>query len=604
MSNFSIHPEWLHETAVLPIAQMPKSLSMIVKESSSSFNDEQWAAIKDLTGRSIINAGAGTGKSTCLIARMQRITKLYPDAHVLMLSFTRKSALELRMRIGNRSNVQVSTFHSLAFQILHCNGFADFRIDLNAGSQQAIIQRCIEQQDTTPDEVIQSLRSPKTASKATMAVQKTYLQYLFQHKILTFDTMQVFAHHLLSTNTNILHRWQHFYNFVLVDEYQDVDVLQAELLEMLSQKTQNLCVVGDSRQSIYSFRGALPEAMKKFHSDAVYDLTVNYRCNPAILGLANKIMPKEKPLIPAYCEQDTVYPEYLAAENSADEAIQIVRTIQKLHKDGIRYKNMAILYRSSSLASDVLEELLQKKIPAVSLAQNFLIHQSMPATGLIRLLRAAIEPERTDAIKAILPILYLKKTEFKKIKDIAIKRNLSFLNAARELSLPFFHQEYIASLTYAIEKSKNLSPQEAAELLLAKGYGKYIGQDMLPNVEVLIAKLKDYASIPAYLAHIHELQTRFVAMKKLTATHTDYLQLMSIHAAKGMEFHTVFLPGCYDGALPSSHDDADLDEERRLLYVAVTRAKERLYISYPKSRENSIEPNQASRFLREAFSMK
>ena len=174
MSNFSIHPEWLHETAVLPIAQMPKSLSMIVKESSSSFNDEQWAAIKDLTGRSIINAGAGTGKSTCLIARMQRITKLYPDAHVLMLSFTRKSALELRMRIGNRSNVQVSTFHSLAFQILHCNGFADFQIDLNTGSQQAIIQRCIEQQDTTPDEVIQSLRSPKTASKATMAVQKTY----------------------------------------------------------------------------------------------------------------------------------------------------------------------------------------------------------------------------------------------------------------------------------------------------------------------------------------------------------------------------------------------------------------------------------------------
>ena len=137
MSKFSIHPSWLTKPANLPLAE-PISNGSIIKESAAAFNDEQIMAISKLTGRSCINAGAGTGKSTCLIARMQRIVQEYPDAHVLMISFTRKSARELRERIGSPQHVQVSTFHSLAFHILRSNGFADFRIDLNDASQSAL----------------------------------------------------------------------------------------------------------------------------------------------------------------------------------------------------------------------------------------------------------------------------------------------------------------------------------------------------------------------------------------------------------------------------------------------------------------------------------
>lgn len=171
------------------------------------------------------------------------------------------------------------------------------------------------------------------------------------------------------------------------------------------------------------------------------------------------------------------------------------------------------------------------------------------------------------------------------------------------LDLPFFHQEYIASLSTALAKAKDLSPSDAANLLLKQGYGKYIGRDMLPEAESCIAKLNDYSTIPAYLAHVAEISERYEAMRKLAASNADYVQLMSIHASKGMEFNTVFLIGCYDGSLPSNRDDADPEEERRLLYVAITRAREHLFISYPQSTGKSIEPNQASRFLRKAFSM-
>ena len=602
MSKFSIHPSWLAKPTNFPLAASISDGS-IIKESAAAFNDEQVMAISQLTGRSCINAGAGTGKSTCLIARMQRIVQEYPDAHVLMISFTRKSARELRERIGSPQHVQVSTFHSLAFHILRSNGFADFRIDLNDASQSALIQKLIGKNDTTPEEVIHSLRCPNAAATPTMAVRQKYLKTLLDNKILTFDTMQIFAHMILQKCQNVLHRWQNCYDFILVDEYQDVDTLQAELLEMLCQSKQNLCVVGDSRQSIYSFRGAIPDAMKHFSRDALYDLTVNYRCNPAILGLANQIMPTEKPLVSAHSAVAPVYPEYLTATDEVDEARQIAAAIQKIHKSGMKYRDIVVLYRSSSAASAVLEELLSRKVPSISTSQIYMMYNAMPLAGLIKLLRAAMQPNDMNTFKAILPILYIKRNLFKTIANIAVKKELSLFDAAMSLNLPFFHQEYIASLSTALAKAKDLSPIDAANLLLKQGYGKYIGRDMLPEAESYIAKLSDYSTIPAYLAHVAEISERYEAMRKLAASNADYVQLMSIHASKGMEFNTVFLIGCYDGSLPSNRDDADPEEERRLLYVAITRAREHLFISYPQSTGKSIEPNQASRFLRKAFSM-
>ena len=602
MSKFTTHPSWIKNPVNLPLA-VSMANDTIIKEEPAAFNDEQLRAISQLTGRNCINAGAGTGKSTCLIARMQRINQEYPKAHILMISFTRKSARELRDRIGSPQYVQVSTFHSLAFHILRNNGFADFKIDMNEASQAALIQSLIGRSDTTPEEVIHSLRRQNTASKPTMAIRKRYLNALLKSKILTFDTMQVFALMLLKKYANILHRWQKCYDFILIDEYQDVDALQAELLELLCQSNQNLCVVGDSRQSIYSFRGALPEAMKKFSCDAIYDLTMNYRCNPAILGLANRIMPREKPLVSAHSAVDPIYPEYLSADDETDEAQQIAASIQKLHKAGLGYKDIVVLYRSSSVASRLLEELISRKIPAISTSNFHNKYNSMPISGLISLLTAVIQPDHPDTFKKILPILYLRKNLFKTIKDTSAKKNISFLDAAQTLDLPFFHREYIAKLSTALTQARKLPPDDAANLLLKQGYGKYIGPEMLPSAENFVTRLKDYLTIPSYLAHIDELRERYNAMRKLAASNTDYIQLMSIHASKGIEFNTVFLIGCYDGSLPSSRDDVNQEEERRLLYVANTRAKERLFISYPRSSEKSIEPNPASRFLREAFSI-
>lgn len=603
MSMFSKRPDWLPEDIYLPIAESVPCSFVREEDGRRRLNKDQEAASSVLSGIHLIQAGAGTGKSSCLIARMKRISRAFPDARVLMISFTKKSANELRNRIGNNvPNVTISTFHSLSYHILKTSGW-DFTVQTSTLFQESVILNIIGNSGIPMEDVLKSLHMVDSIDDDIQKVRAKYLKYLQKNKIVTFDTMQIFAIELLQRNETLMKRWRNSYDFYLLDEGQDQDAHQAQILSLLTKDCQNITVVGDQRQSIYSFRGASPQIMGDFAKSAkCYELTINYRCNPAILGLANQVMRQYPPLISASTDINPVYPEYLTAMNPNDEAKKVVDQIERLHKSGQKYSDMAIIFRSSAASTAIVQELLSRKIPAISKSMNSLKSSQMPYSGLIKLFRFSLNPN-PDTFKAIMPILYLKQSLFKTISGIRSKDSLSWTDAALRLDLPFFHREYLEGILGATDSIREMVPQKAVLHLLSNGYGKYIGKNMVNVVKAFADELEESPSIAAYISHLDNLQEQITAMKNLAAKNTDYLQLMTIHASKGMEFDTVFLIGCYDGCLPSSREDADIEEERRLLYVAVTRAKERLYISYPRMTEQTDSPNEVSRFLREAFSI-
>ena len=599
---YSIHPVWTN-VQTLPLAKTDTDLIVREGNGQNNLNPQQHDALSPLTGHALINSGAGTGKTTVLVARMLSVSAQYTDARILMLTFSRKAALELKSRIGAVPNCQVSTFHSIAYHILRENGFRDFRINTAESTRDAMIAKLIGKQDTTVEKVVRALNRLTDIDAVTAKIKNKYFNALLKSKILTFDSMQPFALTLLQKHPNILHHLQHCWNFFLIDEYQDTDEVQQQLIALLSAKSGNICAVGDSRQSIYGFRGAVPSIMDSFAADAkVHELTVNYRSTPPIIGLANKVMPSKSPLVAASADKH-LYPEYLTATNEQDEARHITQQIERLHKEGHAFKDMAILYRSSSLANAVFEELLDHHIPLICKGHANLTVFKAPYTGIIKLIRFALMPDDTE-FKNIMPFLYLRKSFWKQIQTTMKKDDIGYLASTMKLSLPFFHQEYITSMANALENiTAHTSPTEAVHALIRAGYGKYVGEDAATLVTSWADDLSGYPSLASYLAHLDELQDQLAQMQQAAIkTHNDCVQLMTIHASKGLEFKTVFLLGCYDGALPSSRDDADLEEERRLLYVAITRAKKRLYISYPAHTANSTEENKVSRFLQEAFS--
>lgn len=595
MSTFTKVPIW-NPNAELPLADAIKNDAI-----NKSFNVEQEAALEHLTGHHVINAGAGTGKTTCLVARTRKILETSPESRVLLISFTKKAAEEIRQRIGSTSNVTVSTFHSLSYHILRSTG-VNYQVTTSETMQDALISKIIGLRNTTTDEVKKSLRQINVTHEDTIAVREEYLTYLREHRLVTFDTMLLYSLLLLQGNEAVLRAWQEKFDYFLVDEWQDVDQVQWELIHLLAQRTENLTVAGDARQAIYSFRNNLPFSIARFAETATrYDLTVNYRCNRAILGLGNRIMAKEKPLLAAVDNPAPIYPKYLMAMDGLDEAKSVVNEIVALHKAGTAYKDMAVLFRSCSASSQIVQELLRRKIPAVSKGTVSLNHTKPPYCGIVRLFRFMLNPDDKELFRIIMPVLYLRKGLLKEVVALSVKNGCPLLEATQRLDIPHFHKGYIEELSEAITAAAKMRPSEAALHLLNHGYGQYIGPEMTESVRNMANNLNDYPSITAYLNFIDDLQEQAEEMKKLTATSTDYIQLMTIHAAKGKEFDTVFLIGAQDGVLPSAHEGTDIEEERRLLYVAVTRAKERLYISYPRLSEKHSEPNEVSRFLREIF---
>lgn len=598
-NQFTTLPIWVKSGTQPPVAPIADE-HMVHEGQTNDLNYDQEAAIIEVDGLHSINAGAGTGKSTCLIARLKRLISQNFNARVSLISFTKKAAQELKDRLGATNNICITTFHSLAYHILKSCGIP-FTMITNQAEQVSIVNSLIKKHKTTAEDVLRSINIP-TDNPDTLAVRKKYLSWLLKHHVFTFDTLQLFAIEYLRNNPALLRHWQEKYSHWLVDEYQDVDQNQQTLIRLLSAQSGNLTVAGDSRQSIYSFRGSVPSAMDDFINSGavVHPLTINFRCNPYIIALSNRIMP-DYPALKAAKYGDNYPPQYLAAKDESDEAHQVVQQIIREHKAGSLYKNMAVLYRSSSAVEAITEELLKRGIPFVSKSTGSQKYMQKPYADIIKMFRYALSPHDNKLFHQIMPLLYLRSSQNKTISAIAKNKNIPLLDAALELKLPFFHKEYLSSFRDAIFTAVHQKPDCAVRTLLNGGYAHYIGENLLPAAEAMIDELKDVPSIAAYLTRIDELLEQSKKMKDIAAKRQDHLELMTIHSSKGKEWDTVFLVGAYDGCIPSAHENTDMEEERRLLYVAITRARQKLFISYPIITTDSNMPNEVCRFLKNIF---
>lgn len=565
-----------------------------------TLNAQQLAAIQNLQGYHVINSGAGTGKSSTLVARLRRIHEVYPSATVLMLAFSKSAAQELKERVGNMSGVTISTFHSLAYHVLKSSGWS-FTIDTSAENQESMISSLISSRTkTTVAEVVKSLHSVKGASRSTLRVRAQYLDMLRETHTVTFDTMIIFAVKLLQKHRGLRNYWQTRYDFVQVDEGQDLDPAQVELLKIMVAQSGNLCVAGDVRQQIYGFRGAFG-AMETFSKVAtVHELTFNYRCNSKILALANSIMSDYAPLIPA-TKTVSIPPVFFTAKDHSDEAKYVIDEIERLHAQGQRYDTMAVLYRSSAVTSEIINTLLDRKIPFATRSPLPNKYAAKPWREIIALFKFMSEPTSLDALREILPLFYLKKERIAEVEATVAKQQYTLLQSLPMLARKPFHHDCIVELVTAIEIAAQFTPSKALRHVVKHGLNRYFGDAMTLSVEVAISELQEYPTISAFLQHVQDVKAQLAKVKEVAAKAKDVLTLSTIHTSKGCEYSTVFVIGLVDRVLPSSQYGADLAEEKRILYVAITRAKARLYLTYPRTSDNAVEMNKPCRFIAGRF---
>lgn len=582
-------------TKVIPIKTNGASVVNAPK-----LNEQQLAAIQELAGYHVIDSGAGTGKSTTLVARLQRIHEVYPTATVLMLAFSKSAAQELKERVGNVSGVTISTLHSLAYHVIKSSGWS-FTVDTSVENQESAIASLISNRTkTTVEEVVKSLHTVKGASRSTLRVRTKYIAMLKETHTVTFDTMIIFATKILRKHAGLRNYWQNRYDFVQLDEGQDLNPAQVELLKILVAQTKNLCAAGDMRQQIYSFRGACG-AMEGFSKvAAMHELTLNYRCNPKILALANSVMSDYAPLVAA--KQAIAIPlVFFTARNTSDEAKYVVDEIERLHAQGQRYDTIAVLYRSSAVTSEIINVLLDRKIPFVTKSPLVMKYAQKSWRDIIALFKFMSEPTSLDALREILPMFYLKKERIAEIEATVAEQKYSLLQSLPMLARKAFHRDCIAELATAIETAAQFAPSSALRHVVKHGLSRYFGDAMTLSVESAIDELKSYATIEAFLSHVQAVKEQFVQARVMATKAKDVLTLSTIHAAKGCEWKNVFLIGLADGVLPSSRDGADISEEKRLLYVGITRAKERLYLSYSRLSDNAVDDNKPCRFLARHF---
>lgn len=356
---------------------MKKSIKTIMQEKGLDLNAQQLAAVKDLEGVSIVNAGAGTGKSSVIVAKTLYAQLMKPDCCVLCISFTKKAVADLQSRILGATNVTVSTFHSFFYRILRSNGYRSFGFIDNEAKRAEIMNEAISKAGL--DGIIDAgtlsdaFTKGKFKTDEARAAALAYLNLLKGYRLMDFDSLQYFVHELLQNSPAVAARVRNTYDYVLIDEAQDISAIQAEIIKLLypANCNCNLTIVGDSRQAIYSFRGGkegVIDELRSFYAAKEYKLDVNYRCSASILTVANKLL-DDSPLKAAKVgsKKEVVFCSPL---NELDGAAIVCEQIKKWHNRGARLNDIAVLFRSTPAVTVLSEELLNNFIPHVKVGAD------------------------------------------------------------------------------------------------------------------------------------------------------------------------------------------------------------------------------------------
>jgi DNA helicase II / ATP-dependent DNA helicase PcrA len=626
-------------------------------------NNNQIEAVKTVYGPVMAVAGAGSGKTRVLTNRISYLIEEVgiPSTQILAITFTNKAAEEMRNRVHRMievpvSGIWISTFHSMGAKILrndiHHLGYKnDFQI-IDDDDQQIVIKKIMKELNMDPkrfipraiasiierakadSSVFQDIEEPM--SSISFKIFQEYQSFLFRNNLVDFQDLLVLVIALFEQFDEVLEKYQRWFQYILVDEFQDTNDLQYRIVHALAKKNRNLFIVGDEDQSIYAFRGANIANIRKFMRDYPEHkkiiLNQNYRSTNRILTAANQVITHNKTRIPKDLFSTLGEGEYLThykGQTDDEEAYYIYSKIKQLHKDSILYKDMAILYRNNAMSRKFEDLLLKYNIP-YRVIGNLSFYKRKEIKDAMAYLRLVInlgddyafsrvynEPRRGIGETSFEKMVEQTKIHHVKLMDL-IDMGLDFLPLSTRQKLKQF-KAMIEEIKYKIEDQNIIQTYE--NLLEKSGYMASLHQDgqmgdkMIENERrienlqefktILLEKIKEYGDISNYeklTIVLNEMTLREEAQEALLSD--DYVSLMTMHSAKGLEFKVVFIACLEQGLFPSSQalfEHIDVEEERRLFYVALTRAKERLFLTNAESRfmYGHYQHNSDSEFLRE-----
>lgn len=630
-----------------------------------SLNDMQREAVFHTEGPLLILAGAGSGKTRVLTHRIAYLMESgVPAFNILAITFTNKAAGEMRNRVNalmefGAEGVWVSTFHSMCVRMLRRyidrlgfdNNFTIYdtddqksvmkdickrlNIDTKYLKERAILSEISRAKNEmiTPSDYAKENEMDFTKKKIANAYTE-YQKQLKSNNALDFDDLLVKTVELLRSESEVLENYQRRFQYIMVDEYQDTNTVQFILVRLLAGDKKNICVVGDDDQSIYGFRGAnianILDFEKYFPDARVIKLEQNYRSTKNILGaansvIANNVQRKQKALWTQKEEGDGVVlkqleNEYAEAEYITDEISTYVR------KKQYAYRNIACLYRTNA-QSRVLEELFVREGIPYKIIGGINFYQRKEIKDLIAYLKVVDNGRDDVAVKRIInvPKRGIGATTVGKFDMFAQANSMSFYDALKNENAmsvvgrgaakvkPFvdFIQRLRAEMKYAkISDIMETILEETGYVAELKAEDTQEAEDRIANIDEFFNKIVDYEE-----AHEHPKLREFLEEIALVAeidsleNDNDYVVLMTIHSAKGLEFPKVFLCGMEEGLFPGkgaifSDSESEIEEERRLCYVAITRAMDSLTITCARRRMSRGELlfNPMSRFVREISS--
>lgn len=636
-----------------------------MNELLTSLNDKQQEAVRHFEGPLLILAGAGSGKTRVLTHRIAYLMEKHQinPYHILALTFTNKAANEMRERVDQivpygSQNVWVSTFHSTCVRILH--RFIDhlgydrnftiydsddqrtlmkdickhLNIDTKKYKEKTFLNAISSAKDKliTPEQYADEV-AKEYNKKIFGTVYKEYQKRLRHNNALDFDDLIMLTVQLFQSNAEVLDYYQQRFQFILVDEYQDTNAAQFTFLSLLASRYQNLCVVGDDDQSIYKFRGAdihnILNFEKIFPATKVIRLEQNYRSTKNILNAANEVikhntMRKEKSLWTKSEEGAPI--SYGRYENEYEEAQEIASDIRRQYKQGMNYRNFAILYRTNAQSRVFEEKLVYEGIPyRIIGAINFYARKEIK--DLLCYLKTINNSADDIAIKRIIniPRRGIGQTTISRITSYSLENEISFYDALTQIdSIPGCGRASanITSFVSLIEEFRKKLRDETYtletlihEIIDATGYVRQLEAEDTPeaearieNIDSLLNKIVQYEddSIePATLDGLLE-EIALVADIDTVSDDADQVLLMTLHSAKGLEFPHVYICGMEENIFPGAmavfgDDPLELEEERRLCYVGITRAKEKLTLTSANQRmkNGELNFNRPSRFISE-----
>ena len=614
----------------------------------ASFNHQQRMAVEHVDHPCLVLAGPGSGKTTVITHRTKKLIEEegISPSNILVITFTKAAAMEMQQRFlqlmgGKRLPVSFGTFHAVYFQILKYayNYRAEniireekkyeilrnivHKTELDISDENEFVANLISEISNVKGEMLDvayyySKNCPEEVFKK---IFREYNDTLIRANLIDFDDMLVMCYELLTKRKDILKLWQDKYRYILIDEFQDINRVQYEVIRLLAKPQDNLFIVGDDDQSIYRFRGARPEIMLNFEKDypeaKKIILDTNYRSTPEIVAAAGKLIRNNKKRFEKQIRaerENGSKPVILPFDNVYKECNYILEEIEQLIAKGLTYQDMAVLYRTNTNPRTLLEKLMEHNIPFCMKDVIPNLYDHFIAKDIIAYINAAVDFREKGVMKRGDMLRLINRPKRYISRDVFPRAEVNLEDVKRFYQDKGYVLERISKLEYDLAMIRNMNPYAAIQYIRhGIGYEEYLTEyaeyrrmkpeELYDVLEELSEAAKPYKTYQEWFKKIEEYGEELKKQARERQEKKDGITLATIHSSKGLEYRAVFIIDANETITP--HKKAllpeDIEEERRLFYVAVTRAKDWLYICH--CRERYGKETDVSRFVEEMVSM-